>query len=191
MKPKTPGQFTKQEIAEHIGRPVRTVKHWTDIKLVEPEVAPARGKGHIRLYSHKNLIQFAMIDFMSADMGLPLLVILGIIGRLSEKHKDTLLNPQFGHFYDYLHCYEIKSVENIENGAEWSFIEFYAAGRIKSGEWDESEDFEVGTGNVEGFHSKLNDWILDNNVSGFTILRLGDIRNKAMAKHNITFSSGR
>ena len=179
------GPYTKQDIAALIKRPTRTVKLWTDIKLVEPEIAPARGKGHIRLYSARNLIEFAMIDYMSIDMGLPHYAILGALNELRDYH--FFLDSRFGVGLELLYCYETK---NIQWEGDWEYKSLQVAGgRLAvdkgSGSVHEEPDFIIGLGHDEERYKELNQWVKSRDISGFTLLRLGDIRNRAMKKHQI------
>lgn len=56
--------FTRREVAEQIGLSDRLVKFYTDEDLIIPEINPGRGRGHVRRYSKKNLIEFALINKM-------------------------------------------------------------------------------------------------------------------------------
>jgi DNA-binding transcriptional MerR regulator len=57
-------EYSKRDIAERLGLSVRKVTYWTDFGLVVPDIKPSRGKGKARVYSERNLIEFAMIDVM-------------------------------------------------------------------------------------------------------------------------------
>ena len=57
-------EYTKRDIAKILELSVRKVTFWTDFGLVIPDIKPSRGKGRARLYSERNLIEFAMIDIL-------------------------------------------------------------------------------------------------------------------------------
>lgn len=57
-------EFTKKDIAEILDLSVRKITFWTDSGLVIPDVKPSRGKGKARVYSARNLLEFAMIDIL-------------------------------------------------------------------------------------------------------------------------------
>ncbi len=81
--------YSKRNIAEILGRPVRTITHWTDFGLVIPDIRPSQGKGISRIYSGKNLLEFAMIDIMTKQMGIPLDTVQEIFGNLRKKADVT------------------------------------------------------------------------------------------------------
>ena len=57
-------QYLKRDIAKTINRPIRTIQYWTDEGLVVPDIVPSEGKGKARVYSKRNLIEFAMVNVM-------------------------------------------------------------------------------------------------------------------------------
>jgi DNA-binding transcriptional MerR regulator len=58
-------EYTKADIATILKGKKRTIQYWTDIGLVVPDISPSQGKGNARKYSDANLVQFAMIDYLS------------------------------------------------------------------------------------------------------------------------------
>ena len=57
-------EYSKRDIAKILGRSHRNITYWTDFGLVIPDVQPSQGRGVPRIYSARNLIEFAMIDIM-------------------------------------------------------------------------------------------------------------------------------
>ena len=57
-------EYSKRDIAKILGRSHRNITYWTDFGLVIPDVQPSQGRGIARIYSDRNLIEFAMIDIM-------------------------------------------------------------------------------------------------------------------------------
>lgn len=157
-------EYKKNEIANLIGRPVRTIKHWTDIGVVAPEGMPARGKGYVRTYSRRNLIEFAMVDFMSLNLTISLDVIAAVIDHLRD--SVDLTDPNFGKQFELYYCYEVKRVQ----GEGWNHFSL----EVKSGRFDKSWIGE-----------ELDEWVNNNEISGFMMLKLGQIRNKAVEKHQL------
>ena len=100
----------KKEIANILGRPLRTIQYWTDIGLVVPDVIPSQGKGIARVYSPRNLLEFAMIDIMVANMQVPLETIKYVFRclrngidldelQMREVFGDSRPPPKFYDFY--------------------------------------------------------------------------------------------
>ena len=88
----------KKDIANFVGRPIRTIQYWTDLGLVIPDIAPSRGKGKSRIYSPRNLLEFAMIDVMSNNLKIALETIKYVLEclRESEDFDDFYNNPAYG-----------------------------------------------------------------------------------------------
>jgi DNA-binding transcriptional MerR regulator len=57
-------KYSKRDIAKILGRSHRNITYWTDFGLVIPDVQPSQGRGVPRVYSVRNLVEFAMIDIM-------------------------------------------------------------------------------------------------------------------------------
>jgi DNA-binding transcriptional MerR regulator len=57
--------ITKKQIAETLGRPIRTITYWTDANLVHLDDAEDRKAGRARKFAERNLIEFAMVDVMT------------------------------------------------------------------------------------------------------------------------------
>ena len=162
-------EYKKNEIANFIGRPVRTIKHWTDIGLVGAEGMPARGRGYVRTYTERNLIEFAMVDFMSTNLTLSLDVIAGAIDHLRD--AVDLTDPNFGKQFELYYCYQVKRIE--KDG--WNAFSL----EVKGGRFDKAS---IGKG--------LDEWVNSKEISGFMMLKLGQIRNKAMEKHQLNLLDG-
>jgi DNA-binding transcriptional MerR regulator len=58
-------EYTKADIANILKKKKRTIQYWTDFGLVIPDVSPSQGRGKARVYSDRNLVEFAMIDYLS------------------------------------------------------------------------------------------------------------------------------
>ena len=168
-------EYTKQEIANHISRPVGTIKHWTDLGVVKPEVAPARGKGYARLYSFKNLLEFAMVDYMAVDMGMDLKTITLCLDFLNKERSAFYMLTEFGKDEDLVFCFEItNNIESPKNFHENISFD------------DDSGEMFGGDFLAEAIEKAFKE---ENDVSGWSMLKLGHIRNRAMKKHNITWRS--
>jgi len=59
-------EFTRKEVAKETNLNERLVKFYTDEGLVEPEIDPGKGRGKVRRYSQRNIIDFALIKRMTA-----------------------------------------------------------------------------------------------------------------------------
>jgi DNA-binding transcriptional MerR regulator len=94
-------QYLKRNIADILEISPRKVQYYTDEFLVIPDVQPPSGKGSPRIYSHRNLIEFAMVLLMSGSFGVPLNLISTILMFLRDgqfKH-DRLGSTKFEDFY--------------------------------------------------------------------------------------------
>jgi DNA-binding transcriptional MerR regulator len=59
-------QYTKRDISSILeGLSVRTVQYYTDFGIVTPDISPSQGRGKTRIYSERNLVQFAMAEYMT------------------------------------------------------------------------------------------------------------------------------
>jgi len=90
-------EYSKRDIAKKLGRSHRNITYWTDFGLVIPDVQPSQGRGIARIYSDRNLIEFAMIDIMVKVMKVSLDTIQYIFNNLRagfyiewEEQKEAL-----------------------------------------------------------------------------------------------------
>ncbi len=103
-------EYSKRDIAKILGRSHRNITYWTDFGLVIPDIQPSQGRGVPRIYSARNLIEFAMIDIMLKQTKTSLDSIHNILKNLREgryldwkKQKEILGwgEPiKFPDFYD-------------------------------------------------------------------------------------------
>lgn len=80
-------EYLKKDIAQILDKPARTIMYWTDCGSVSPDIYPSQGKGKARVYSERNLVEFAMTDILSKDHDVSLKVIGDIFQRI---HKEKL-----------------------------------------------------------------------------------------------------
>ena len=92
--------YSKRDIAEKLGRPVRTITYWTDFGLVIPDIRPSQGKGISRIYSKQNLLEFAIIDIMVKQMEIPLDTVQYIFKNLREKIDVTKSKKDWGESFE-------------------------------------------------------------------------------------------
>jgi DNA-binding transcriptional MerR regulator len=122
-------EYSKRDIANKLGRSHRNITYWTDFGLVIPDIQPSQGRGIARIYSDRNLIEFAMIDIMVKVMKVSLDTIQYIFNNLragfnidSEKHgwgepikfSDFFVNEDCGARKDllFIEYYLIDVVEH-------------------------------------------------------------------------------
>jgi DNA-binding transcriptional MerR regulator len=74
-------EYLKRHIAEILKKPARTIEFWTSSGLVVPEIQPSEGKGKARIYSGRNLTEFAMVELL-ARLDIPLDTIRHVLGAL-------------------------------------------------------------------------------------------------------------
>jgi DNA-binding transcriptional MerR regulator len=166
-------EYTKQEIAKAINRSVRNIKYWTDQDIVKPEGRPARGRGHVRTYSAKNLIEFAMVDYMSGELGVPLQNIKSALHY--GLSKERILDPQIGVEYEVFWGF----------AKDHSSVGLFSDSRrtiVYEHELHAEKSFPI---RPEEPWDELAEWLANTDVEAFTVLRLGEIRNKALRKHSI------
>lgn len=171
-------QFSKRDIATALNLPVRTITFWTDFGLVLPDISPSQGKGKARLYSRKNLIQFAMINCLSRQIGISLDDVQKIMLTLNKGHyvrpkgeridfSDFFTDDQWGVTKEL--CYIQKQVE-IGKYKAIHQRDFYIEIQFECGPEDQPVE------------PKLN---LTLNSFETRIISLGKIRDYAMAKLEI------
>jgi hypothetical protein len=59
-------EFTRKEVAEVISLNDRMVKFYADEGLVEPGIDPGKGRGKVRRFSKRDVVDFALIKRMAA-----------------------------------------------------------------------------------------------------------------------------
>jgi DNA-binding transcriptional MerR regulator len=94
-------QYLKRNIADILKISPRKVQFYTDEFLVVPDVQPPSGKGSPRIYSYRNLVEFAMIVLLSGSFGVQLNLISTILMFLRDgqfKH-DKFEPTKFEDFY--------------------------------------------------------------------------------------------
>jgi DNA-binding transcriptional MerR regulator len=93
-------EYTKREIAEKIGEPVRKLHWWVREELVVPDVAPSRGKGSPLIFSERNLIEFIMFKIMLEECQLSLSAIKAVLDELRKAHAGDRSRFEFANdFY--------------------------------------------------------------------------------------------
>jgi len=89
--------YRKKEIAQRIGKSVSVIQSWTDQKLVLPEIIPAQGRGIARVYSEKNLLEFAFVaDLLSMRLRLETIRAIMEHIRQSDSVKDFFTSERWG-----------------------------------------------------------------------------------------------
>lgn len=77
-------QYLKRNIADILKISPRKIQFYTDEFLVIPDVQRPSGKGSPRIYSYRNLVEFAMVVLMSGSFGVPLNLISIILSFLRD-----------------------------------------------------------------------------------------------------------
>jgi len=89
-------EYTKSEIANILKKNKRTIQYWTDFGLVEPDISPSMGKGKARLYSDKNLVQFAMVEYLG-QLGVELNTMKDVMDGLRKGYEEIDHGEPVGH----------------------------------------------------------------------------------------------
>ncbi|MGA1869033.1 MAG: MerR family transcriptional regulator [bacterium] len=95
--------YLKTDIAAKIEETPRKIQTWTDIGLVEPDIVPSRGRGHARVYSEKNLIEFCMAKILKDydNINLELIkIMLGALRKGSAQLSTGSKKVNFSDFYN-------------------------------------------------------------------------------------------
>jgi DNA-binding transcriptional MerR regulator len=200
-------QYSKRDIAKILGRSHRNITYWTDFGLVIPDIQPSQGRGIARIYSDRNLIEFAMIDIMVKVMKVSLDTIqyilknlragfciewekqIAISGRAEPiKFHDFFINQDWGTKKDllFIEYYLIDVVEHpITTPDGRDLIEF------------ETDIFQTGASHFYIVDKKKKtNWekIIQVDVdyaiaqTGNYMLWLGKIKHQAMAKYGIEYT---
>lgn len=132
--------YHKKDIAEILGRPVRTITQWLDSGFIIPDVEDSRGKGKARLFSKTNLIEFAMFDLMSKGMNIAQAEIKYILDHLKgiqteafgfwssyEEISDFYTSDKWGYSFELQYSKDVKyDMEKkilVENNAHLEVIQ--------------------------------------------------------------------
>jgi DNA-binding transcriptional MerR regulator len=137
-------QYTKRDISNILeGLSVRTVQYYTDFSIVTPDISPSQGRGKTRIYSERNLVEFAMVVYMSSVLKVDLDTIKTIMATLRKgRFENKMVSPgrveKFDTFYSdeawgtalelaYIHT--VFPLESVKKGLKampspFSFIEF-------------------------------------------------------------------
>lgn len=101
-------EYLIRDIARILGKPPRTIKFWADSGLVIADIEPSQGKGRARVFSGRNLLQFAMVDIMVGELNVHLTDVKDILNWLRKgsyfwgengprcEFEDFFENPQWG-----------------------------------------------------------------------------------------------
>ncbi|WP_028315702.1 MerR family transcriptional regulator [Desulfatibacillum aliphaticivorans] len=110
-------ELTKREIAEKLNLPIRTIQLWTDQGIVFPDVRAASGKGIARLYSERNLLEFAMVKILAKDYNIKLTQLQSMflllrqddLGETPSGFKDFYTDPSYGNSKEMLYVMSINA----------------------------------------------------------------------------------
>lgn len=89
-------EFGKRDIAKKTGMRVRTIEFYTDKQMVIPDIEPSQGRGRARVYSERNLVEFAMIEILSRRLARSLGLIGAILKLLRTEVDDFFTNNEWG-----------------------------------------------------------------------------------------------
>lgn len=194
--------YYKKDIVEILDRPLRTITQWVDSGFIVPDVEDSRGKGKARIFSERNLIEFAMLDLMSKGLGVKQLEIKFILNNLKgiwdiawapfytlDQIEDFYTSKEWGFSKElaYAHDvqYDLKTKAFKEDENIWGYF------HIVEGELYPKKPTKIGgiRFSLPGFHTvptgghgKNRDAITVNN----NIYWLGSIRNIAIKQFGLT-----
>jgi DNA-binding transcriptional MerR regulator len=77
-------EFQTRQVCNLVGLEDRQVRHWTDMRLVIPDILPSQGRhGVRRIYSYQNLIEFAITKRL-VERGFSLLKVEHILKKVKN-----------------------------------------------------------------------------------------------------------
>jgi DNA-binding transcriptional MerR regulator len=86
-------EHTKSDIAIILKKNKRTIQYWTDFGLVMPDISPSMGKGKARVYSDKNLVQFAMVEYLG-QLGVELITTKDVMDGLRKGYMEMKFDEE-------------------------------------------------------------------------------------------------
>ena len=75
--------FTKKQCSEISDLSLRAIQYYTERSIVTPEVSLGEGRGNVRKYSEKNLLEFSIIRVLTS-YGMDLKTIRTVLNLLSS-----------------------------------------------------------------------------------------------------------
>ena len=81
-------EFNKKQVAEIVGIKERQIQYYAEQGIVLPEIDRGEGRGNVRLYSKKNIIEFAIIKEL-IDWGCSLFIIRNVFESLRLPVSDN------------------------------------------------------------------------------------------------------
>lgn len=85
--------FTKKQIAETAGLTPRQVQFYVEEGIITPDVDSGRGRGNVRKYSRKNLLEFMLVKTLS-DYKIGISQIREILTYLRDHERSPLDIPE-------------------------------------------------------------------------------------------------
>jgi DNA-binding transcriptional MerR regulator len=143
--------YSKHDVSRNLKRSIRTIKFWTDEGLVVPDIVPSQGRGKARVYSSRNLLEFAMVAFLSeleVELALIRAIMTGLRKGFDEVKGEGGKKHRVAEFSDFFEN------EDWGNVRELVFVvaRFYGSSRPVSGfRIMEVKTGPKQTGGVEGF----------------------------------------
>jgi len=201
--------YYKKDISEILDRPLRTITQWLDSGFIVPDVEDSRGKGKPRIFSDRNIIEFAMFDFMSKIMGIQQLDIKYILDHLKgletggysnhlnyDKIQDFYTNSQWGLSKELIYGFDISyNVITKKLNKKYGVFSIIRGKRIYvkdnlSYEYRVKQEMIIWTApplddpdmEVDLFEATLN----ENPMVNKNVFWLGTIKNNAIKHFNIT-----
>jgi DNA-binding transcriptional MerR regulator len=169
-------EYRKTEIAKKLRMSPRKTQYWVDEKIVIPEIVPPSGRGRAMLFSEKNLIEFAMAQFLQAheftlvEISAALQILRGEV-ETDINLEDFYTNAEWGVKKDVVVIKPYPAFDPETN--ERSFTLFYV-------EKDEEGNYV----NSDGETVLMGDLVEDSergiDMFSVTVLLLGNLKNMAI-----------
>lgn len=194
-------EYFKKDIARIINKPIRTITQWTDSDLIIPEIKASRGKGKARIYSKRNVIEFAMLSLMSGDMKIPQSKIKYILDHLNGNIQNDIYDSDWSpykmkDFYDDDKWGDLKEIcyisETYYNFTKKAFKEsegyfkvVYSSRSAEDDQYDVSESDSFAFKHDIRFnllYDRDPDYPVDNATISMNALWLGTIKNIAIER---------
>jgi hypothetical protein len=190
-------EYLKRDIARIIDRPARTIQYWTDHGVVIPDIVPSTGKGKARVYSHRNLIEFGMVDIMCRQMKMELDVASNILDLIRWGGVG-----ESGFQYGFGQPKGVNLLADFYTSPEWGESKELACMISTNRAFSDEElvpppvmGFFVITKDEDEFSEKYREWASCKGDSAYLplarlIIFVGAIKNTALDVFGITLSDG-
>lgn len=110
--------YTRKKVSKFLGMPERAINYYTERKIVEPEIDKGAGRGKVRRYSKKNIVELGILQQLtgygaSFQTVEKIFSLLGFLKPIKEKtdNKDILAQWDIMSANTYIVLYQLDGGE--------------------------------------------------------------------------------